>query len=165
MWPLLFPSSTADVTQLGSSRENYHMMCKPFKFNVGCCCPKFHHLPHTECLHTHRSTSLWFSPMFLASPPQPHSSRLLHFFLQDLYSLLEIPVNYSCFCIMQNDLTFFLVYTSPNSSILRSEPYLSQPSRDDRWMNEFKFNEMPDRQLKTWLLTTQRRHQLVQQSG
>ena len=87
--------------------------------------------------------------MFLASPPQPHSSRLLHFFLQDLYSLLEIPVNYSCFCIMQNDLTCFLVYTSPNSSILRSKPYLSQPSRDDRWMNEFKFNEMPDRQLKT----------------
>lgn len=70
---------------------------------------KSHRSRHRECFI---STSLhrpWFSSMFLASPPHPHSSRLFHFLLQDPDPLLEIPVDYSCFCIMQNDLTFVCV--------------------------------------------------------
>lgn len=46
------------------SREDYHMMREHFKFSAGCHCPKFHQLPHRECLHTHLSASPGFLPCF-----------------------------------------------------------------------------------------------------
>lgn len=70
---------------------------------------KSHHFPHKECFISTSLGRAWPAIMFLASPPRPDPSRPFPFLLQDPTPLPEMPVDYSCFYIVQNDFTFFFL--------------------------------------------------------